>query len=303
MINKDLNSLRRLKRSLEFRVRAYFFGTSKPVIKFLVIGAQKGGTTALYHYLSQHPDIEIPNTKELDYFTSIGSETPLIDSYLSLFPTRIGRHQKFCSVDISPSYLLDAATAAKNIHRLFPSTKLVVVLREPVERAISSWFMYKKYYQTQPNWYLEANWVKNSTVKKLKTTRRSKHFGNDFFVDIEEEIKVLETGGRIEYPIVEFGHYKTQLEHYVSLFGLENMMILESDELKRSTQVCLNKITDWVDLDKHELRADQLVPHFVGDNKVPLPSDNLDRLTEYYRRQNNGLEELISQKLSWVSAK
>ena len=302
MINKALNPARRFKHLVVPKISSYLFGTSDASVDLIVIGAQKCGTTALYRYLSEHPDIEMPTTKELNYFTSIGTQQPSFETYRSLFPKRIGRNQQFSSVDISPSYLLDAPTAAKNIQHLFPSAKLVVVLREPVKRAISSWFMYKKYYQTQPNWYFEANWVANSTNRNLETTPRSSTFGNNFVADIEEEIKVLESGGRIEYPIVEFGHYKDQLKHYFSLFGSDEIKILESEELKNSTQACLNQITDWIGLNTHKLAAHQLVPHFVGDNKHAIPVDDLSQLTQYYERHNNGLEQLVGRKLSWTCA-
>lgn len=282
------------------RLTRVVLGESHPEISLIVIGAQKAGTTSLYQYLSYHPDIEVPMTKEINYFTSLGNRLPSSEEYLTFFPTRNGRNTRFSSVDISPTYLLDATNCSKNIHRFDPNTKIVAILREPTSRAISSWFMYKKYYEINPNWFFEANWVINKTDSELKIHRRSNSFGKDFGTDIEEEIDVLNSGGRIEFPIVEFGLYKAQLSCYFDLFGHDNTMVVNSDELKRSTQACLNRITAFAGLQEHELEPRQLAPSFVGDNKHNVPPDSIARLKQFYQDQNNGLEELIGQQFDWM---
>lgn len=303
MINNALNLLRRIKHAATPGVKGYLLGTSSPSVGLIVIGAQKSGTTSLYKYLSEHPDIDVPLAKELDYFNSLGARVPTMEEYKTHFPTRYRRNTQFTSIDVSPSYLLDAATTAQNIHTLYPKAKIVVILREPVERAVSSWFMYKKYYRSQPRWFFDADWVRNSTNLTLKISTRSTSFGADFSADIEEEIEVLKSGGRIEYPIVEFGHYKTQLKYYLELFERDNILVFDSQEFKQSTQDCLNKITTLMELKAHDLESHQLVPHFVGDNKQPIVPAVLDRLTEYYQEQNKGLEELLGRDLYWMRAR
>ncbi len=282
------------------RLKRAILGESIPEINLIVVGAQKAGTTSLYQYLSYHPDIDVPITKETDYFTSLGNRSPSRDEYLRFFPTRYGRNARFSSVDISPTYLLDAANTSNRIYSLYPTAKIVAILREPISRAISSWFMYKKYFEINPNWFFEANWVRNSTNSELKIHPRCTSFGKDFAADIEEEINVLKSRGRIEFPIVEFGLYKAQLSHYLDLFGPENTMVVNSDELKNSTQACLNKITAFAGLREHELEPHQLAPSFVGDNKHTVPANSIDGLIQFYQDQNNGLEKLIGQKFDWM---
>ena len=70
MINNALNLLRRVKHAATPGVKGCLLGTSSPSVGLIVIGAQKSGTTSLYKYLSEHPDIDVPLAKELDYFNT-----------------------------------------------------------------------------------------------------------------------------------------------------------------------------------------------------------------------------------------
>jgi len=291
-----LNIFRRLRRDAPILFKRLALGVSRAEVRLVVVGAQKGGTTSLYHYLSEHPDIDVPINKEIDYFSSLGSKLGSLSEYQKFFPIRFARNTRFYSIDVSPTYLLNAELTAKKIFNINPTAKIAVVLREPVSRAVSSWFMYKKLYAQNPDWFVESAWVKNTN--KL-ITRRKKTFGLNFEEDIEEEILVLESGGRIEYPIVEYGLYKQQLESFIDVFGQQNLLILSSAQLKASTQQCLDQLTSFMSVAPHQLEPHQLTPHFVGDNKEELNASSLITLADYYKVQNSGLEKLVGEGFKW----
>jgi len=292
-----LNILRRIQRDASTVFKRLAFGVSKPEVRLIVVGAQKGGTTSLYYYLSAHPDIDVPVNKEINYFSSLGSKSGSLTEYQKQFPIRFARNAGFYSIDVSPTYLLDAELTAKKIFDLNPAARIAVVLREPVSRAVSSWFMYKKLYAQNPDWFVESTWVKNNTSKRI--TRRKKTFGLNFEEDIEEEILVLESGGRIEYPIVEYGLYKQQLENFIDVFDHQNLLILSSALLQTSTQQCLDQVTSFMGIAAHKLEQHQLIPHFVGDNKEVLNTSSLSKLADYYQVQNSGLEKLLGEGFKW----
>lgn len=119
---------------------------------FLVIGAYKAGTTSLYHYLRQHPQIHMSPVKETRYLTWRGHQSiplsPLelravpwpvrsLEAYRELFAAAEGTG-KLCG-EVSPSYLAFPEQSIQGISELVPSTKLIVVLRDPVRRAYSSY--------------------------------------------------------------------------------------------------------------------------------------------------------------------
>jgi hypothetical protein len=117
-----------------------------PLPNFLIIGAGRSGTTSLHHYLRQHPDIFIPEAKAPSYFYCC-DVPPVEDPYLHLItrnyfvPDRREYLALFDGVEnekaigeVSPVYLA-TTRAASRIAGLIPSTKLVAIIRNPVERA------------------------------------------------------------------------------------------------------------------------------------------------------------------------
>lgn len=291
-----LNDLRRLKRRSINVLKGMSFCTAEPQIKLIIIGAQKGGTTALYNYLSEHPDIDVPKQKELNFFNSCELNDQVEEAYLAEFPKRFRWNAPFYSIDTSPSYLLDAEDVAGKIHAFDPYVKIAAVLREPVSRAISSWFMYKKLASPNPDWFVQSGWVKNNLKKPIK---RRENFGEDFAKDMAEEIEVLLEGNRIEYPIVEYGLYARQLRHFFSVFGADSIEIFFSESLKQNTQLALNTICDLSGMPAFELAPQKLVPHFVGDNKTVIAPEELMQLNHFYQKENRALAELLGRPLPW----
>ncbi|UZJ38143.1 sulfotransferase family protein [Prosthecochloris sp. SCSIO W1103] len=118
---------------------------------FIIVGAAKSGTTSLAKYLNQHPDIFIPEKKELRYFVkntllSVSRKDPSFNYirkssvfdfsvYLSYFN---GRFEKMLG-EASVHYLYNYEEAIKRIKRRLGDVKIIVVLREPVSRAVSNW--------------------------------------------------------------------------------------------------------------------------------------------------------------------
>src|SRR5699024_9381850 len=102
---------------------------------FLIIGAPKAGTTSLFQYLAKHQHIIPSQKKELLYF-SVNQRMGL-RGYLKNFPLKQEKMNKL-TFEASPSYLF-YPNGLQRIKRLFPGIKLVVLLRDPVNRAFSQW--------------------------------------------------------------------------------------------------------------------------------------------------------------------
>ena len=105
---------------------------------FLIIGAMKSGTTALYYYLEQHPEIYMSPVKEPNFFSSQEQENAAdtvtnIGTYKHLFS---GGSGKKAIGEASHSYLYEPGAAAE-IRRYIPEAKLIAILRNPIDRAYS----------------------------------------------------------------------------------------------------------------------------------------------------------------------
>jgi hypothetical protein len=105
---------------------------------FLIIGAMKSGTTALYYYLEQHPEVYMSPVKEPNFFSSQGPENAVdavthIGTYRDLFG---GVSSETAIGEASHSYLYEPRAAAE-IRRHIPEAKLIAILRNPIDRAYS----------------------------------------------------------------------------------------------------------------------------------------------------------------------
>lgn len=274
------------------------YGRLKPA--FIVVGVQKGGTTALYKYLSLHPQLTTPPiAKEINFFNCEREYKQGGEAYHRKFP--LAKSNRLRSFDISPAYMLDAEEVSMRIAAYDPLMKIIAILREPVSRAFSAWNMYKKYWDDDREWFLRANWVVGGGEKNRNLLRRSKQFGEDFIFDLEEEIEAMSKGRRIEMPIVEYGFYKEQLQQFYDILDNKNILILASDELKRETYKTLYNIEDFLGLEHYNWLESDLVPHFVGDYDAEIPAAAAKLLSNIYKERNAGLDRLIAQNLAWPS--
>ena len=141
-------SLTKLYQKLRYGLikRHFYYLTSSVRVlpNFFVIGPGRTGTTSLYHYLDQHPCITKSAYDELGYFDDnfhLG-----FNWYRSLFPTKFtqqkveSKHKKFLTYDVTPGYIR-RPWAARRISSYFPNTKLIAVLRNPVDKTYSHYIM------------------------------------------------------------------------------------------------------------------------------------------------------------------
>jgi hypothetical protein len=147
-------------------------------IDFFVIGAARSGTTSLYTYFKQHPEIFLPLTKETNYFSKVTSkenrdyEKPKLgEEYHTKIINDFELYSSlYCDVktsqikgDISPSYMWDIDTASR-IYKHNPNAKIIFSLRSPVQRAFSHYIMnYNTGNETVDNFY-EAFMAKSEGI-------------------------------------------------------------------------------------------------------------------------------------------
>lgn len=191
---------------------------------FIVIGAYKCGTTALYHYLRQHPEIFMPSGKELLYWSYVGNpdcdrpssarSVHSLDAYLKYFEPAGDLSARG---EVSPEYLVQARTTAPEIRRGIPDVKLIALLRDPVERAWSDYLMYRL------------------------NGRETKSFEAALGEQAERQRRADPTG-----YYLETGYYGRQLEPYYDLFPVENILVVLQEDLRRSTLSTMQRIYGFV---------------------------------------------------------
>lgn len=201
---------------------------------FLIIGAQKAGTTALFGMLAAHQAVLAPAVKEHHFFDEDERYAKGMTSYLRGFPRR-NRSRGQVTFEATPSYLFIEA-AAKRIHDQLPGVKLIAVLRNPVSRAYSAWNMFRDF--------------KNDPVHGHLHDTRS------FEQAVEEEL-----GGKdlpMAHRYLARGLYADQIKRYFDMFGRDRLLLLGHEHLLRSPEEVMKKCCEFLELPAFAGGADEL---------------------------------------------
>ena len=185
---------------------------------FLGLGTQKGGTTSLHQLLHAHPQVHIPAAKELHYF-DLQPEQPA-HWYAQHFER--SSTAQLCG-EITPFYLFHPDVPGR-IQALLPNVKLLVLLRDPVERALSQVFHARKrgYEQLEPEAAIAAE---ADRLASGETIHLQKH------------------------SYVARSRYLEQLERYEALFPNSQMLVLQSEALFRQPEPIWQQLQRFLDLE------------------------------------------------------
>lgn len=192
-----------------------------PLVNFLIAGVQKGGTTALFDYLGDYPDICRPQLKELHVFDDERRDwsRPDYADYHARFADPAGRP---CG-EATPIYTY-WPNSLERIAAYNPAMKLIVVLRDPVQRAWSHWRMeYARGAESHPfAWCIRE--------------------GRQRLFDAEP------WGFHREFSYVERGFYGEQMERVYKLFPRAQVLVLTSDGLRGDPRAALGRVRDFLGL-------------------------------------------------------
>ena len=200
---------------------------------FLIIGAAKSGTTALHEYLQQHPQIYMTPNKETNFFAFEGEEINFQgpkDEGLKVFSiTDLDTYQaEFDRVtneiaigEACPSYLY-LPKAAKNIKKYIPDSRLIVILRNPVERAYANY---------------------------LHLVRDDREPYDDFMSALQDEPNRIKNNWEWFWHYIQVGYYTNQLERYYGNFSADRIKVYLYDDLKEKPVELIQDIYRFVEVD------------------------------------------------------
>lgn len=237
-----------------------------PLVTFLIAGVQKGGTTALFDYLGEYPDIALPQTKELHFFDdeAVDWAQPDYGAYHARFPDPAGRP---CG-EATPIYTY-WPNSLERVAAYNPHMKLVVVLRDPVQRAWSHWRMeYARGIETEPfAWCIREG--------------RQRLFAADPW------------GHHREFSYVERGFYGEQAERLLGLFPREQLLFLKSDDLRSQPTPTLAQVRAFLDLPRAPA-PDRREVHVGQDIAYPsqLTAEDVAHLRAAYAADAQRLADL-----------
>jgi len=249
------------------------------LIDFIIIGAQRCGITSLYNYLISHPNVSPALNNEVHFFDIHYNKG--IDWYWKQFPLlqeKPNSDEKSLTGESTPYYLFHPL-AAKRIFKHLPKIKLILQLRNPVDRAYSH--------------YNHAVRVGNESLSFDEAIKQEPERLRN------EEEKIYQDQYSFNHQKLSYlsrGAYAEQLERYLELFKKEQMLILKSEDFFASPQQILNRVFSFLGISNFQLRDYE---KFNFGNNPPLNEKTRDFLTEYFRPHNERLSKLLGLDFGW----
>ena len=196
---------------------------------FFIVGSPKCGTTSLYKYLDNHVHICMSEVKEPNYFSREELEENFlyykdtnnikkIDDYINLFNSC---NENSIWGEASVSYLYYSNTA-KKIFNFNKKSKIIIVLRNPIDRAYSHYLM----------------------------DYTSGYFNYTFEEVVDNKFKLIDTN--VYQQVVGLGFYSQQVARYLDIFDKSNVLIIFQEELSRDTKGTVKHVFDFLGVDNSE---------------------------------------------------
>jgi hypothetical protein len=198
---------------------------------FIIIGAMKCGTTTLYRYLSEHPQIEMSREKETDFFVSEKNWDKGIDWYCNQF-TR----GDLVRGEASPNYTKcrDFAGVPDRMVQFCPDARLIYIVRDPVKRAESQF---------------RHSFIMGTLDPELEG-----------FADSHEYKHIMDAS-----------HYARQLDAYYEHYPKESILVLDFDDLVRDPQSVMDEITTHIGVGELKIQDIGAQNDSSELSKVPAP--------------------------------
>ena len=212
----------------------------RPKLGFMIAGAQKCGTSALAHFLSQHPEIGMASPKEVHLFDSPNYSSDWTPAQID---KRYGSRLAHCSGvrilgEATPSYMF-VPEIGRDLERYNPDLKLIVLLRDPVERAISHYYMEKgRGRERRPLWF--------ALLREPFRLRRCRN-------------------GRVRGSVTQRCSYRTrglysiQLRNLYRRFGPDQVLVVRSSELSQRHDEVLGKVFAFLGVSENVRVAPEIV--------------------------------------------
>ena len=240
----------------------------KPKVDFFIVGAAKAGTTSLYSYLNKHPEIEMSTIKEPDYFSNEFIEKQSLyykkESIKSLnkYHSLYSDTKNLIRGEASVSYLF-YEKVPKKIFKYNSRSKVIIMLRNPSDRAYSHYLMDKR-----------LGFVRESfenIVHKKSTHKNSALFYQQY---------------------IELGQYAFQIKNYFDVFSKKNILIIDYDDFIYDSSEVLNKVCVFLNVENRSFSNTNKVY-----NKYTNPSNKLVKVLYTFRFLREFIGNFFSESL------
>jgi len=249
------------------------------VANFIIAGTEKAGTTSIFMYLGEHPQVCGSSTKETDFFRQEFSGDPVQDRrHYSSYFTRC-KESVPVLMEASPGYLGEAASVVPRLSSLLPDVKLLFILRDPIERLYSSYNFHLGKLDISKDVKFE------DYVEKCFSYDRSGVGADELGMD-EWYLKTL-----------RFGRYVDFLEPYFEAYPRDQIKVMFFEQLKSDVAGFMKELSAFLDIDgsfwdQYEFRKANVT--FSGSNRLlHKAAMYINSKTEPFLRQRPNLKHVL----------
>ena len=238
-------------------------------LDFILAGAQKSGTTALHYFLAAHPKITMGDQQEMHFFDDDAMFADSVD-YEQLHKHYPRLAPSIIAGDCTPSYIY-YEPAAERIWQYNRKIKLLVLLRNPVERAFSAW--------------------------NMETKRGAEHIS--FEKAVEQEAARCREALPLQHRVFSYidrGFYAHQVRRLFNIFAEDNCLVLLNEELRTEHEKALRKVFKFL-----KVKSDFIPPEasvFEQDYDQEINSELRSKLMDMFYYDIKELERLLHRDLS-----
>jgi len=316
------------KASLEIYDPAYKLLGGMPKPEFMLIGAAKCGTTSFSSYLPLHPQVAPCVPKEPNFWSwKLSDRREYQQLFVNTQPLVTPLASQKIGGEYSTSYLLHPL-APRRIRARLPDIKIIVLLRDPVERAYSHYVMARRN-GSEPDCSFDE--VVHREIQEVPALLDAHKRG---FLDTNASTKAHRSGPDGEpleiaehragwpcFPLLSDRElmrfyvtsyvfrsiYYDQLRRWLQLFPSEQVKIIESARFMANRQEVLGEVVSFLGLQAYEFIGSDVAhawgggrnDHNVPGDYEPMASSTRDSLRDYFRPYNEQLFELIGQRFNW----
>lgn len=238
-------------------------------VDFFIVGAPKSGTTSLYHYLDEHPQVEMSTQKEPDYFSDAAiqkqglyygnNRIDTVEKYYSLFNVK-GKNVIFGEASVSYLFYKNVASDIKKYN---VNAKIIIMLRNPIDRAFSHYLM----------------------DYRLGLV-------SDSFEEIIYKTSVNKKAHLYYQQYIQISEYAKQIARYYKEFDADKIMLIDYEDFKKDVGKIVKSVYNFLGINE-EYRAEINKKH----NTFTMPKNKLIRFIYSFVFIRNILTFLFPESL------
>jgi len=255
-----------------------FSGTKwRHAVDFIIMGVQKGATTALASSISKHPDIYIDSNKD-----PTKSEIHFFDIYwqkgIEWYKNKFNYNKKIVG-EKTPDLIYLPYTFPL-IQSVNPYVKIILILRDPILRAFSAWKMINSsnLYNNIKKTFEEE--IKEELENKDKNKNKNKTFYN------------------IYNDYLQRGLYYKQIKELLKWFSRDNILVLLTSDFEHNPEVECNKVYNFLNLKEQKISIKNNKV-FVSKDSTEIDNKLYNELIPYFKKDTEHLEKLLGIKTGW----